>query len=56
MPKTIDELPIEQSKVKFRVLGEKILREGKFENGEFHACSSFLGAKIPDVDYWRSIE
>ena len=53
MPRTSQQLPENGKDIKFRVTGEKILREGKYKDNKFQACSPFLCVEIDGVDYWR---
>ena len=53
MPRVTQSLPENGSDVRFRRTGEKILRDGKYEDNKFQACSPFLCIEIDEVDYWR---
>ena len=53
MPRVTKQLPENGREVRFRVSDEKILREGKYEDNKFQACSPFLCIDIEGVDYWR---
>lgn len=57
MPYLKDKQPENNSKVKFRIEGDKHLHEGTFKDGKFESCNTFICYAIEDgVDYWRPVK
>ena len=57
MPNFKDKQPENNSKVKFRIEGDKHLHEGTYKDGKFESCNTFICYDVTDgVDYWRPMK